>query len=121
MARHLFIRGSRYRNLQLSSVVRPKATPLPCTCSRQKGSSSVLILDEATSTVDNETQRSIVNVLETEFASHTIISIAHRLHTVRGFDVVMVLEHGQIVEIGPPNELLAKEGGEFRRMWDAEV
>lgn len=87
----------------------------------KKGSSSVLILDEATSTVDNETQRSIVNVLETEFASHTIISIAHRLHTVRGFDVVMVLEHGQIVEIGPPNELLAKEGGEFRRMWDAEV
>lgn len=86
-----------------------------------KDSSSILIMDEATSAVDNETQRLIVNVLETEFASHTVISIAHRLHTVLGFDVVMVLENGQIVEIGPPKELLAKERGEFRRLWDAEI
>lgn len=85
-----------------------------------KSSKSILILDATTSAVNNETQRSTVNILETESASHTIICIVHRLHIVRGFNNVIVLGNGQTVEIGPPNELLAKERGNFRRLWDTK-
>ncbi|KAK2600430.1 hypothetical protein N8I77_009963 [Diaporthe amygdali] len=61
-----------------------------------KNASKILVLDEATSAADQETESLIVKILETEFASHTVVSVVHRLHTVRDFDIVIVLDtHGQ--------------------------
>ncbi|KAJ2155930.1 ABC transporter C member 13 [Coemansia sp. RSA 552] len=75
----------------------------------------VLILDEATAEVDLDTDRMIQEVIRREFGSCTILTIAHRLETVMNSDRIIVMDHGQVVEIGPPQELLDK-GGYFAEL-----
>jgi ATP-binding cassette subfamily B protein len=70
----------------------------------------ILILDEATSSVDIGTERTIEQALRTLLAGRTAFIIAHRLSTIREADLIVVLEHGQIVEQGSHAELLAKGG-----------
>ncbi len=70
----------------------------------------ILILDEATSNVDVRTERTIERGLETLLAGRTAIVIAHRLSTIRGADRIAVLEHGEIVESGTHDELIAAGG-----------
>jgi ATP-binding cassette subfamily B protein len=70
----------------------------------------VLILDEATSSVDIGTERTIERALRTLLADRTSFVIAHRLSTIRDADLIVVLEHGQVIEQGSHEELLAKRG-----------
>ena len=70
----------------------------------------ILILDEATSSVDIGTERKIEVALRKLLAGRTAFIIAHRLSTIRDADLIVVLEHGQIVEQGSHAELLAKGG-----------
>lgn len=70
----------------------------------------ILILDEATSAVDNETEAAIQRSLEKITQNRTTIAIAHRLSTVRNADCIYVMEQGKLVEQGRHEELLAKEG-----------
>jgi ATP-binding cassette subfamily B protein len=70
----------------------------------------ILILDEATSSVDTRTERLIQNALERLLAGRTSFVIAHRLSTIRNADLVMVLDNGQIIERGTHSELLARKG-----------
>jgi ATP-binding cassette subfamily B protein len=70
----------------------------------------VLILDEPTSSVDIGTERRIEKALRTLLSGRTAFVIAHRLSTIRDADLIVVLEHGQIVEQGTHDELLAKRG-----------
>jgi ATP-binding cassette subfamily B protein len=70
----------------------------------------VLILDEATSSVDIGTERKIEQALRVLLADRTAFIIAHRLSTIRDADLIVVLEHGQIVEQGTHDELLRREG-----------
>jgi ATP-binding cassette, subfamily B, bacterial len=73
---------------------------------------SVLILDEATSLLDLPSERVVQQALQTVLAGRTAVIIAHRLSTVRIADRVIVLDHGEIIEDGPPDELLTS-GGEY--------
>ncbi|KAH8671581.1 putative ABC bile acid transporter [Xylariales sp. PMI_506] len=68
----------------------------------------VLILDEATSAVDNETDATIQKVIREEFSMSTILVVAHRLATVADFDMILVFNNGEVVEFGTPANLLAK-------------
>jgi len=70
----------------------------------------ILILDEATSSVDIGTERKIEAALRRLLADRTAFIIAHRLSTIRGADVIVVLEHGLIVEQGSHDELLHRGG-----------
>jgi ATP-binding cassette, subfamily B, multidrug efflux pump len=70
----------------------------------------ILILDEATSSVDTRTERLIQNALERLLAGRTSFVIAHRLSTIRNADLVLVLDQGQIIERGTHSELLAGKG-----------
>ena len=80
----------------------------------------ILILDEATSAVDNETEVAIQRSLETIERGRTTIIIAHRLSTIRHADVIVVMEHGTIVEKGTHEELLEKRGV-YWRLWNVQT
>ena len=70
----------------------------------------VLILDEATSSIDTRTEALIQRGMDALMRGRTVFVIAHRLSTVRNADAIMVLEHGRIVERGTHAELLALRG-----------
>jgi ATP-binding cassette subfamily B protein len=83
----------------------------------------ILILDEPTSSVDIGTERRIEEALRTLLAGRTAFVIAHRLSTIRDADVIIVLEHGRVVEQGTHDELLRRRGGYTALYgdWAAEV
>ena len=76
----------------------------------------ILLLDEATSALDSRSERRIQRALDRLMAGRTVVAVAHRLSTVAGFDRVVVLEGGRIVEDGPPATLQAA-GGPYARLW----
>jgi ATP-binding cassette, subfamily B, bacterial MsbA len=79
----------------------------------------ILILDEATSSLDSEAERLVQDAIELLIANRTVLVIAHRLSTIRRADRIAVLVHGRIVEQGTHDELLAL-GREYRKLYDLQ-
>ena len=76
----------------------------------------ILVLDEATSSVDTRTERQIEQGMDALMQNRTTFVIAHRLSTVRNADAIMVLEHGEIIERGTHNDLISL-GGKYYELY----
>jgi ATP-binding cassette subfamily B protein len=81
----------------------------------------VLILDEATASVDTETERMIQEALENLVEGRTVFAIAHRLSTLRNADRLVVIDQGKVAEMGTHEELLAKEDGIYKKLVDMQM
>ena len=77
------------------------------------------ILDESTSNLDFATENVIFDMIYNKFKSKSMLIIAHRLATVKNCDVIIVMQHGEIVESGTHEDLLAK-GGEYYKLWEMQ-
>lgn len=77
---------------------------------------SLIILDEATSSVDFDTDFQIQQTIRKEFYDSTLLCIAHRIRTVADYDRILVLDHGQVKEFDTPYALMQKDGGIFQQM-----
>ena len=83
-------------------------------CQRSK----VLILDECSASVDSTTDGILQDMIRTEFAKCTVLTIAHRLETVNHCDKVLVLNEGKVAEFESPEVLRKREGSIFKQMWE---
>ena len=81
---------------------------------------SILILDEATSSVDAHSEKMIQHATETITKGRTSIVIAHRLATIKRADKIIVMDKGLIIEEGTHAELLFKEGGYYKNLYDKQ-
>jgi ATP-binding cassette, subfamily C (CFTR/MRP), member 1 len=79
--------------------------------------SQIVLLDEMTSSVDAATEAKIVEVIHRRLSDRTVVAVAHHLHTIRGFDKIVVLDQGQVIECDSPKELL-KKSSVFRELWE---
>ena len=103
--RGIFLSGGQRQRLAIARAVLADA--------------SVLVLDEATSSLDAESERLVQKALGNLTRGRTTIVIAHRLSTVRRADMIAVIERGQIIETGKHSELLAL-GGAYRRLYELQ-
>lgn len=78
----------------------------------------IVVMDEATSSVDAETDELMQRVLREELQGRTVITIAHKLHTVLDYDRVVLLDRGRIVETGNPQALLETPDSPFRALYE---
>jgi ABC-type multidrug transport system fused ATPase/permease subunit len=79
----------------------------------------IVLIDEATASLDAESEEGIQRLLKERFSNKTLISIAHRLGPIAQYDWVCVMSRGRIIEQGDPKKLLAVEEGELVKLWRA--
>ncbi|KAI1452911.1 P-loop containing nucleoside triphosphate hydrolase protein [Annulohypoxylon moriforme] len=77
----------------------------------------ILLLDEVSSSVDQDTDKTMQKIIMEEFKEYTIIMVSHRLDMVSGFDTVIVLDKGSIVESGRPHVMMEADGSQLRNLW----
>ena len=80
----------------------------------------ILVLDEATSSVDNETEEALQKSLEIISKDRTTIVIAHRLSTIRHSDSIIVLDDGKVIESGTHEELLDNKS-QYSKLWNVQT
>ncbi len=81
----------------------------------------ILILDEATSSLDSESERLIQDALETLMKGKTVIAIAHRLSTIKKMDRIIVIENGEIAEQGTHAALIRRQAGAYKHLWGLQA
>jgi ATP-binding cassette, subfamily B, bacterial len=78
-------------------------------------------LDEATASLDSESEALIQDAIERLMTGRTVIVVAHRLSTVRSLDRILIFDHGVITEEGSHNTLIKRDGGIYRRLFERQA
>lgn len=81
----------------------------------------IVILDEATSALDNKSEKVVQQAIENLMADRTVLVIAHRLSTIRNADKIVVVNYGEIAEIGSHDELMAKENSVYASLYNSQM
>lgn len=81
----------------------------------------IVVLDEATSALDSQTEERVQQALDVLSSQRTVIAIAHRLSTIRGYDEILVLGDGRVLERGGHEELLARHDSQYAAMWQRQA
>ena len=79
----------------------------------------ILLLDEVSSSVDHETERRMQDIIRVEFRNYTVVAVSHRLDMIMDFDRVVILDKGEIQEVGKPIVLAREEGSKFHGLLNA--
>jgi len=80
---------------------------------RSNNGGGILLLDEVSSSVDHETERVMQEIVRVNFKDYTVISVSHRLDMIMDFDRVVVMDMGEVVEVGDPAVLKVSSGSRF--------
>lgn len=83
--------------------------------------SKIILIDEATSSIDINNEEVFLKTIKEKFADCTVLTIAHRLKTIRNCDKIVVMKEGQVVEVGAPDDLIKIRGGIFSEMWNETI
>jgi len=81
----------------------------------------ILILDEATSSLDSASEKMIQEAIDELMKNKTVIVVAHRLSTIRKMDRIVVIDDGQIVEEGSHQQLISQKNGKYKNLWEIQV
>ena len=92
-------------------------TTAPVSATEDKDNGGILLLDEVSSSVDQETDRAMQKIIQEEFANYTIVMVSHRLEMVMDFDTVFVMDKGSVIEAGHPKTLVAQDKSYFKNLW----
>jgi ABC-type multidrug transport system fused ATPase/permease subunit len=93
--------------------LRPSTSSSPEEGSDNRDQGGILLLDEVSSSVDRETERMMQEIIRAEFRHYTIIAVSHRLEMIMDFDRVVVMDRGEVVEVGNPAALKGAPGSRF--------
>ncbi len=80
----------------------------------------IVILDEATSALDNRSEAVVQKAIDNLMQDRTVFVIAHRLSTIQNADMIVVLNNGEIVETGTHDQLMQKDGGAYKALYEAQ-
>lgn len=106
------------------TILRHKQRSRPANHSRESLhdlAGGILLLDEVSANIDQETELVMQDIIKNQFAKYTVVAIAHRLNTIIDYDRVVVMDHGRIVEVGSPRLLSKQEDSRFHALWAARA
>ena len=81
----------------------------------------IVVMDEATSNIDNKTEALIQNAVDKIFKNSTLITIAHKIPDLKKYDKIIVLDNGKLVEFDTPDNLLKNKNGIFKQLYENNI
>jgi len=117
MAVATFSQGQRQLFSLARAILRRRGRAQSLGMGRCGSEGGILLLDEVSASVDQETEKGMQEIIQQEFTNYTIIAVSHRLQMVMDFDRVVVMDGGRIIEVGNPTQLVNRPKSRFKDLY----